>query len=41
MESKKRSKYKKDEITTSARDLAKDPTPEDNPKYGSKSHKNS
>jgi len=29
------------QATTSARDLAKDPTPEENPKYGSKSHKNS
>ncbi|WP_269431603.1 hypothetical protein [Bacillus sp. SA1-12] len=27
--------------TLSAKDLAKDPTPEENPKYGSKSHKNS
>jgi len=31
----------KAEVTASAKDLAKDPTPEENPKYGSKSHKNS
>lgn len=32
---------RKKEITASAKDLEKDPTPEKNPKYGSKSHKNS
>lgn len=33
--------HNKNEITASAKDLLKDPTPEENPKYGSKSHKNS
>ncbi|MBD1381655.1 hypothetical protein [Metabacillus arenae] len=28
-------------FTKNAQDLAKDPTPENNPKYGSHSHKNS
>jgi len=37
----KKSTNKNRQVTTSARDLAKDPTPEENPKYGSKSHKNS
>ena len=37
----KKSTHKKQEVTVSARDLAKDPTPEENPKYGSNSHKNS
>ncbi|WP_264191425.1 hypothetical protein [Metabacillus litoralis] len=39
--SKKQSIHNKNEVTNSAKDLAKDPTPEENPKYGSKSHKNS
>jgi hypothetical protein len=38
---KKRQQTQKNEVTESAKDLAKDPTPEENPKYGSKSHKNS
>ncbi|MDQ0228802.1 hypothetical protein [Metabacillus malikii] len=39
---KKQSRVKKfNEVTASAKDLSKDPTPENNPKYGSKSHKNS
>jgi hypothetical protein len=37
----KRQQQQKNEITASAKDLANDPTPEENPKYGSKSHKNS
>ncbi len=40
MTMKKRT-HKNQEVTSSAKDLAKDPTPEENPKYGSKSHKNS
>lgn len=38
---RKKHDIKKSDITNSAKDLAKDPTPEENPKYGSKSHKNS
>ncbi|WP_264766582.1 hypothetical protein [Metabacillus sediminilitoris] len=37
----KQKQIQKNDVTTSAKDLAKDPTPEENPKYGSKSHKNS
>ncbi len=37
----KKNTIKNQEVTRSAKDLAKDPTPEENPKYGSKSHKNS
>ncbi|MGM7721969.1 hypothetical protein [Metabacillus sp. Hm71] len=36
-----RRKNRNNKATLSAKDLAKDPTPEENPKYGSKSHKNS
>lgn len=38
---RKKHDIKKSDSTNSAKDLAKDPTPEENPKYGSKSHKNS
>jgi hypothetical protein len=41
VEKKKRHPTQNSEVTASAKDLAKDPTPEENPKYGSKSHKNS
>ncbi|MDQ0225153.1 hypothetical protein [Metabacillus niabensis] len=41
MKRKERLKKGFNEITASAKDLQRDPTPEDNPKYGSKSHKNS
>jgi hypothetical protein len=41
MRDKKQQKRLGNEVTTSAKDLANDPTPEENPKYGSKSHKNS
>jgi hypothetical protein len=37
----KHKQSRKSEVTASAKDLANDPTPEENPKYGSKSHKNS
>ncbi len=37
----KRNSNNKDDKTFSANDLKKDNTPEENPKYGSKSHKNS
>ena len=41
MNTKKRIQHHKNKITASAKDLEKDPTPEENPKYGSKTHKNS
>lgn len=37
----KKDTHKNQEVTNSAKDFMKDPTPEENPKYGSKSHKNS
>ncbi|WP_299094332.1 hypothetical protein [uncultured Metabacillus sp.] len=36
-----RRKNQNNKATLSAKDLVKDPTPEENPKYGRKSHKNS